>query len=221
MLIQAKQKLLFIGDSITDCDRARPVGEGLFGAIGKCYVMLVDALLATAYPELQIRVVNMGISGNTVRDLKARWRSEALDLRPDWLAVMIGINDVWRQFDLPRQPEQGVPIAEYLATLDELVEEAKKQVSGIVLMTPYFIEAHSLDPMRVRMEEYGAAVKQVAKRHAAVLVDTQAAINRLLQHNHPAAIAWDRIHPNHLGHMALARAFLSAVGFTWDRAARK
>ena len=105
MLMEPKSKLVMIGDSITDCERARPYGEGLFGAIGKGYVSLVDALLTAAYPELGIRVVNMGTSGNTVRDLSARWQSDVLDLKPDWLSVMIGINDVWRQYDLPAQIE--------------------------------------------------------------------------------------------------------------------
>src|ERR1019366_2799740 len=108
MNIQPGSKLLFIGDSITDCTRARPVGEGLFNALGTGYVALVDALLGAAIPERQIRVVNMGTGGHTIRDLKSRWETDVLALKPDWLSIMIGINDVWRQFDLPRQPETHV-----------------------------------------------------------------------------------------------------------------
>ena len=66
MKIIKGQKILFIGDSITDCERARPVGEGQYGGIGKGYVSLIDALLQSGYPELGIRVVNMGVSANTV-----------------------------------------------------------------------------------------------------------------------------------------------------------
>ncbi len=61
-----------IGDSITDCERARPVGEGLFDAFGKGYVSFVDGLLQARYLARGIRVVNMGLSGNTVRDLQGR-----------------------------------------------------------------------------------------------------------------------------------------------------
>lgn len=215
MLLKPRQKLLFIGDSVTDCERARPVGEGLFDAIGKGYVRLVDGLLMAAHPEAQIRVVNMGCSGNTVRDLASRWDADVVAHKPDWLAVMIGINDVWRQFDLPRQGEKAVPLDEYRATLDELVGRTRPILSGLVLMTPYFIETNRDDAMRVRMDEYGAAVKDVAHRHRAIVVDTQAAFDRLLAHQHSAAIAWDRIHPNHLGHAALARAFLEGVQFAW------
>src|SRR5262245_43928843 len=110
MLIGAKEKLVMIGDSITDCGRARPFGEGLFDAIVKGYVGLVDALITAAYPELGIRVVNVGTSGNTVRDLKDRWDTDVIELKPDWLSIMIGTNDVWRQFDSPLIAESHVGI---------------------------------------------------------------------------------------------------------------
>ena len=91
-----------IGDSITDCERR----EGLFQGVGKGYAALVDGMLQAAYPELSIRVTDMGIGGNTVRDLQARWQTDVLDLNPDWLTVMIGINDVWRRFDQPAIPSR-------------------------------------------------------------------------------------------------------------------
>jgi len=110
MKIAPHSKLVFIGDSITDCERARPVGEGLFGALGKGYVSLVEGLLYAIHPESAVRIVNMGTSGHTVLDLKARWQTDVIALKPDWLVVMIGVNDVWRQFDLPRQTEIHVSI---------------------------------------------------------------------------------------------------------------
>src|SRR5688572_22437979 len=101
-----------IGDSITDAGRARPIGEG-HGQLGGGYVAMVDALIGATYPERLIRVVNVGISGNTVRDLKNRWTTDVTDLKPDWLSVMIGTNDVWRQFDAPKFPEAAVHPEEY------------------------------------------------------------------------------------------------------------
>ncbi len=68
------------------------------------------------------------------------------------------------------------------------------------------------------MDQYGAIVKDIAQRHGTILVDTQAAFDRLLAHWYPAALAWDRVHPNHIGHMTIARAFLEAIGFTWQPA---
>ena len=72
MLFEKGDKVLFIGDSISDFDRARPVGEGLFNAWGTSYVADVGATLCCMYPELCLRIVNMGISGNQARDLEAR-----------------------------------------------------------------------------------------------------------------------------------------------------
>jgi lysophospholipase L1-like esterase len=216
MLIQPNSKLVMIGDSITDCERARPVGEGLFEALGKGYVTLVDALLQASDPAQHIRVVNMGTSGNTVRDLKARWQTDVSDLSPDWLSIMIGINDVWRQFDSPLQKEWGVPLDEYEQTLEGLVEQSLPRLKGLVLMTPYFIEPNKADAMRARMDEYGQVVRSLAKKYQVVLVDTQAAFDQALRSMHPMVLAWDRVHPNMIGHMILARAFLKAVGYRWD-----
>ena len=215
MMIQPGSKLVMIGDSITDMERSRPVGEGLSGAHGKGYVALIAGLLNAVYPQHRIRVVNMGISGNTARDLAKRWQSDVVDLKPDWVSIMIGINDVWRQFDCPLQTEMHVPLSEYENTLDRLVAETLPRVKGMVLMTPFFIEPLREDAMRRCMDRYGAAVKRIARRRKVILVDTQAAFDRVLRHCHSAALAWDRVHPNTAGHMILARAFLTAVGFKW------
>ena len=213
--IEAGSKLVMIGDSITDAGRSRPGGEGLFEALGKGYVNLVDALLGAVYPQLGVRVVNQGNSGNTVRDLKARWQTDVVDLHPDWLSVMIGINDVWRQFDCPRQPEWSVPLEEYESTLEELLVATRPSLKGLVLVTPYFIEPNRSDAMRATMDRYGEAVKRLAARHDAYLVDAQAAFDAILQHMHPGNLAWDRIHPTTTGHLVLARAFVGALGFQW------
>lgn len=202
-----------IGDSITDCGRARPVGE--MDGLGSGYVNLVNALLGAAYPAHRIRVMNTGIGGNTVLDLEARWETDVLALQPDWLSVMIGINDVWRQFDSPLQTERHVPPDLYAATLEKLAARTRPLLKGLVLMSPYFIEPDRAEPMRARMDEYGAAMRQVAERHQAIFVDAQAAFDGLMKEMHPMSLAWDRVHPNQTGHMLLARAFLAAIGFAW------
>jgi lysophospholipase L1-like esterase len=211
MLLPPRAKVLFIGDSITDCERARPVGEGLFGAIGKSYVGLLEGLLGAAYPAHALRLVNMGISGNTVLDLQARWQQDVLDLRPDWVAVMIGVNDVWRQFDCPRQTEIHVSPETYANTLDALVSQTLPRVQGMFLLAPFYLEPHRGDAMRARMDVYGGLMRQVAARHGVRFIDTQAAFDPVLEHMHPNAIAWDRVHPNIIGHAVIARAFLAAI----------
>lgn len=212
MLFEKGQTILFIGDSISDYDRKRPVGEGLFDAWGKSYVANAASLMSCMYPELGLRIINMGISGNQVRDLDTRWQTDVMDHHPDWVSVLIGINDVWRQFDCPAQKEQHVPLDEYEATYEKLIEQTLPHVKGMILMTPYFMEPNKLDPMRARMDEYGAVVRRLAQKHGLVFVDLQAAWDELFRHMHPCNIAWDRIHPNQTGCMYIAKQFLKAVG---------
>ena len=217
MTIQPHSKVVFIGDSITDCDRACPHGKAEGGGLGNGYVQYVNALLGSVYPERAIRVVNNGTSGNTVLDLKARWDADVLQLAPDWLSIMIGTNDVWRQFDTPEKPEIHVLPKEYETTLRELIESAKSstRLQGLVVMTPFFIEIKRADPMRQRMNEYGVIAKSIALDNDAIFVDTQAAYDAATEHTAPSSLAGDRIHPSSVGHMILSRAWLQAVGFEW------
>lgn len=216
MIFEKGDKVLFIGDSISDYERARPVGEGLFNAWGRSYVADVGALLTCFYPELALRVVNMGVSGNQVRDLDGRWQADVLDQRPDWVSVLIGINDVWRQFDSPVITEHHVPLDEYRRTYQSLIERTLPHVKGMILMAPYYMTPQREDAMRARMDAYGAAVRELAQQHGLIFVDLQAAWDALFRHMHPCSIAWDRVHPNQTGCMYIAKQFLHAIGF--DRA---
>jgi lysophospholipase L1-like esterase len=205
-----------MGDSITDCGRTQPVGEGLFGPYGNGWVNVAAGLIGAAYPAHRLRIVNMGTSGHTVKDLDARWERDVFAQKPDWVAVMIGTNDVWRQFDLPLMPETHVYPDEYRATLVRLVSSTMPTVKGMVLMTPFYLEPDRRDAMRAMMDQYGQIVREIAAQHGTLFVDTQAAMAGLLKNYHSAYIAWDRVHPNIIGHTALARAFLDAVGFKWN-----
>jgi lysophospholipase L1-like esterase len=217
MSLTPNSRLLFIGDSITDAGR-EPMGEpapwGTAG-LGRGYVSLVESWLLATRPQDRVRVFNRGTSGHTVRDLAARWQTDVLDLKPDTVSVMIGVNDVWRQFDTPLRSETHVLPGEYERTLEELAVRTLPTLaapSRLVLATPFFIEANKADPMRIRMDEYGAIVRRLAAKHGATFVDTQAAFDAVLAHAHPMMVAWDRIHPQPVGHMILARAFLAALG---------
>ena len=136
MKIEQNSRLLFIGDSITDCGKAIPIGEGI--GLGNGYVSLVNAFLQAYYPERKIRVTNMGTSGNTVRDLKSRWQRDVISLAPHWLSILIGINDVWRHFDSAFQPEIQISLQEYRCTLLALTQAVRPSLKGLVIMAPYF-----------------------------------------------------------------------------------
>jgi lysophospholipase L1-like esterase len=217
MLFKANQKIVFIGDSITDYNRRRPVGEGLFEGIGRSYVVLVDALLRTGYPELKPRLVNMGEAGNRVRELKKRWQTDVLDLKPDWVCVLVGVNDVGRQFDSPLMPEEHVYLPEYEAVYEELILATKDRVSGMILMTPFYMEPNGEEPMRKTLDQYGGAVKRLGAKHGCHTVDLQYHFDQFMRHYSAQSMSPDRVHPDMLGHIIIARAFLDCVGFEWKR----
>jgi lysophospholipase L1-like esterase len=216
MLFEPNNKIVIMGDSITDCGRAQPVGEGLFGPYGNGWVNVVVGLLGAVYPAHRLRIVNMGTSGNNIRDLDFRWEPDALRQNPDWVAVMIGANDVWRQFDSPLQTETHVYPEEYATRLERLVVSTLPLVRGMVLMTPFYLEPDKKDAMRAMMDLYGQIVKETAQRNNTLFVDTQAAMAGLLENYHSAYISWDRVHPSIIGHTAIAKAFLDTVGFKWN-----
>lgn len=211
--IEANSKLLFMGDSITDAGRTRPNGEGLFDPYGSGYVSFVNALINSTYTNNQVRVVNKGVSGDTTRKLIERWQEDCLDQKPDWLVIMIGINDVWRTLDLPLFPEEHIYVEEYEENLRKMLDSVQGKIKNVVLMSPYFIELNKQDEMRKRMDQYGQVVKKLAQEYKTMFVDVQAAFDEFLQAHHPAYISWDRIHPNNIGHMIIAKVFLKEVGF--------
>lgn len=219
MKIAPRSKFLLVGDSVTDMGRARPAGEGLFNPHGTGYPNVVQGLLTSVYPDYFVNVVNMGVSGNTVRDLKARWKEDVLDLKPDWVSVMIGVNDVWRQFDVPQLPDRAVQPEEYRATLGELVDRTLPLVKGMVLMTPVYWEPNPADAMSARVREYGAICREVAAEKDVLFCDAQAYADRVLAHCHSSYIAWDRVHPNIPGANVLAHALLDTLEFDWNRRA--
>jgi lysophospholipase L1-like esterase len=208
VLFEHGQKVLFIGDSITDAGRREvnlPWGLG--------YMSQARDLIVARYPALQLSFVNRGIGGDTTRKLLARWQTDVLAEQPDWLVLKIGINDVWRSFT--GDPAEAVSLAEYRANLRRLLDQTRAQTPArLILLTPYMIEADRTHPMRAAMDSYGDAVRTLAPEYGAILVDTQAAFDSALQTTTPAHWAEDQIHPNGPGNAVIALALLAAVGFT-------
>lgn len=220
MKIKPNDTLLFIGDSITSAARDfNQPGEGNDSAFGDGYVRIIRSLLDAVYPDRKIRVINKGIGGHTIRDLAARWEKDVLAPSPapppDWLSVMIGINDVWRQFDRPLIPECHVLPDEYESTYRRLLDQTRPLLKGLVIASPYVIDLNTQDAMRARMDQYREISARMAEAYDAVYVDTQSLFDSYLQHYHPNQLCWDRIHPSASGHMLIARGWLNAMGFDW------
>ena len=214
MKINNNSSLLFIGDSITDCGRGFPVGRK--NTLGSGYVNLIDCLLNSVYPKLKVNILNTGISGNTILDLEARWQRDVIDLKSNWVSIMIGINDVWQQVEVPNFFD-NLNIENYEKIYRKLIESIINKVERIILMTPYYIELNSHDPMRKMMDKYSAVVKKLSSEYNTVFVDTQKYFDRYLDFNPSNTLSDDKVHPNLTGHMIIARSFVDAIGFEWKR----
>lgn len=219
MIFEKLDRIVFAGDSVTDMGSQNPVGEGLRDSLGHGYVRMVENLLMTVYPELTLRVTNSGISGNTSRDLLARFERDVLNLTPDWVSIMIGINDVWRQFDTPALTNLAVLPNEYEQNIEKMLIALQGRVKGVILMTPYYMEPLKADPMRARMDEYGAICRRLADKYGCIFIDLQAMFDNYFKYQHSAYIAWDRIHPNEIGATIIAREFLKHCGFDYNHEA--
>ena len=204
-VLQDGQKIVLIGDSITDCGRRKdhaPLGNG--------YAATVAAMSAAKYHQRDIGFINTGIGGNTVRDLAARWDADVLAHRPDWLSVSIGVNDVWRQ--VSGDDDGAVMIDEFVATYRELLEQTRHRLSGcgLILMTPSVIEEDAGSEGNVLLKSYVAAVKDLASKFDAFCVPIHQAMLDVLP---TEGQKWthDGVHPTASGHALIALTWLNTL----------
>ena len=216
MIFENGDRIVFAGDSVTDMGSINPVGEGLFENVGQGYVRVIENMLASIYPERMIRVTNSGISGHTSRDLVNRFDRDVIDLKPDWVSICIGINDVWRQFDSPAIPDGWVLPDEYEQNMITMIEKSKAVAKGVLILSPYYIEPNREDAMRIRMDEYVEICRKLAEKYDCLYVDFQKLYEDYCKIRHSSSIAWDRVHPNKIGATLMARAFLDKCGFDYN-----
>ena len=217
LIFQDRDRIVFAGDSVTDMGSVHPVGEGRNEELGTGYVRMVENLLAACYPRLRIRVTNSGVSGNTSRELLERYQRDVVDLHPDWVSVCVGINDVWRQVDSPSIPDRQVMPEEYRQNMEQMILAVKGVTKGMFILSPYYMEPNRQESMRARMDEYGQICRELAEEHGCIYVDFQKMYDDFCKVRHSSSIAWDRIHPNQIGSMMMARAFLEKCGFEWQQ----
>lgn len=215
MKLEKGSKLLMIGDSVTDCDRLYDAIPAGWGSFGNGYVNLVNACLTGLAPEYQIAVYNKGISGNTVVDLQQRWQQDVLDLQPDYVSVMIGINDVWRHFDAVMQPMEKVDEETFRNTYEELIQKTKPVVKQMYLIGAFMMIETKDYPMRKMVERYADITKELAKKYELPYIDVQARMDAFMESLPAYTLSSDHVHPNVQGHMIVAKAFLDEIGFEW------
>jgi lysophospholipase L1-like esterase len=207
MLIRPKDRILFQGDSITDCGRDYYDPASL----GQGYAMMASGFLSALHPELAPVCLNRGISGNRAMDLAARWKKDCLDLKPDVLSIMIGINDTWRRYD----SNDPTSTEEYAGHYHSLLEQARAANPGLrlVLMEPFVLPVpDDRKAWREDLEPRIEVVHELAEAFGATLVRLDSLFNAACAHQPPAYWAEDGVHPSLPGHALIARHWLQAVG---------
>lgn len=207
----APVRLVIMGDSIADCGRARPVGEGFPDALGGGYPKLLDAMLKVEHPEWRIHLINMATSGDRSRDLAARWQTDCLAQQPDCVLVMIGINDVWRHFDSPLQPALWVSVEEYGENLRRMAADTRAAGATILFASPCYLETNPNDPMRAMTDAYRAHMAALARELDIPYVDTQRPFDELLNTYSTYCLSADRVHPNSVAQYVLARELMRGL----------
>lgn len=197
--------LLFIGDSITDCGR-REDPEG----IGFGYVRLIAEHFAAYEPAT--RIVNTGIGGNRVRDLRARFEEDCLDHDPDVVTIFVGVNDTWRRYDMDDPVADEDFEADYRYLLDQL--SATRPDRPVLLILPVVTD---IDEDKARFHEdldgKVAVIRRLAREFGCRVVDLEKVVAEALRRGHtPASLAPDGVHPSTAGHRLIADAWLEAAG---------
>jgi len=166
--------------------------------------------LLAKYPELNIRIINTGISGNTIRDLKSRWDKDCLSYQPDILSVLIGINDLSRAHT--NQINESVGTEEYEITYQQLLSQVNEQSQcQLVLMEPFMFCNDAASPILKDLCAYTDVVHHMAERFDAVLVPLQQAINRKIKQVTSDKWSDDMVHPFMWAHAWISQRWIEAT----------
>ena len=205
--------ILFQGDSITDCCR----GRENFNNIGDGYPVLVRAKLGFDEPYAY-DFQNRGVSGNRSVDLYARIRSDIINLRPDYMSILIGVNDVWHgvSWDNGVSPEKYEKI--YCMLLDEI--KAELPDVKIMILEPFCLKGSATENTEEQPDkwnEFNGGVREMAKKAKAVaekyslpFVPLQDKFDEVSKDKDTSYWLMDGVHPNAPGHELIAREWLKA-----------
>lgn len=207
------KKILFQGDSITDCGRDRNNFYGMGGG----YPNLVKAALGFDCPD-EYEFINRGISGDRIVDVYARIKKDFINLKPDYASILIGVNDTWHEVD----GENGVDTEKferiYSMFLDEIFEALPNL--KLFLMAPYVLEGsgtcntedkpNKWEIFKADVYEKAEAVKRLGKKYNLPVVDLQAEFDKACKEQPNEYWAYDGVHPSICGHELIKRAWIKA-----------
>ena len=187
-----KIKLLFQGDSITDAGRKR---EDIHD-MGNGYPSYAAETLKTEYPDIQFEFINLGISGNQTKDLVARLDSDFIDIKPDIVSILIGINDVWHHAEDKSWIDNDVFEERYRTVLTALKE---KTDAKIMILEPFLIPIEDKLFFREDLAPKIEIVRKLAREFADVYLPTDGLLQSAFIGDDPLSFAGDGVHPSEKG----------------------
>lgn len=208
-MIPKNSGILFQGDSITDCGRNRDADTGpnsRFG-LGQGYALLAATELLGARPADGLRFFNRGISGNRIVDLYARILSDTINLKPDILSILIGVNDTWHG----KQHSNGVSVPKYARVYREFLLEVRAALPGVkfVLCEPFVLRCGVVgDDWIEEIDQRREVVAELSREFDAVLVPFQSVFDAAVKTAPPEYWAADGVHPSPAGHHIMAQCWL-------------
>ena len=204
--------ILFQGDSITDCDRNRNDPNSLANG----YPRLVAADIGFENPN-EYTFYNRGISGNRIVDLYARMKIDLINLKPDYMSILIGVNDTWHEIN----KQNGVDTAKYERVYSMLIEEVKEALPDIkiIILEPFVLKGSatvSTEEIPDRWERFdkdvrekAAAARRVAEKFGLKFIALQDKFSAL-DAEHEGIWLSDGVHPTVFGHELITREWLAA-----------
>ena len=211
-MFAAGYRILFQGDSITDAGRDRTRREvNDAQALGRGYAYLAAARLLADQPRQGLMIWNRGISGNRVPDLLARWQADCIDLQPDVVSILIGVNDLWHKFD----GRYTGSVADYEQGYRELLEQTRQALprAEIVIGEPFVLRCGAVSSRWFpEFDQRREVAGRLAREFQTSFVPFQSSFERALTDGSPPAYwAADGVHPTAAGHQLLADTWLRVV----------
>jgi lysophospholipase L1-like esterase len=205
--------ILFQGDSITDGNRGRDMDPNHI--MGHGYAFSIASRIGADYPEKKYVFYNRGISGNKVIDLEKRWQAETIDLKPDVLSVLVGVND---STSVITNWEPVVSLEKYEEVYDRLLEQTKSVLPDIlfVLCEPFILKGSRVndnwEAFQKDIQQRQKIVRQLVEKYNAVYVVFQDVFDRACERAPFDYWIWDGVHPTVPGHELMAREWIKQVG---------
>ncbi len=205
--------VLFQGDSITDARRDRKeISANNPRGLGSGYPMLIASGLLRDHPASKMKIYNRGISGNKVPDLDARWQEDCIDLKPDILSILIGVNDIWHKLN----GRYDGTVDTYEAGLRTLLERTRETLpqTRIVICEPFVLRCGAVnDSWFPEFDDRRAACLKVAHAMSLDVVPFQTMFDEATGGKIPPAYwAADGVHPTVAGHALMAQTWREVVG---------